>query len=69
MGYVGLPLAIEVAKAGLHVVGVDIEATKVDKIMTGKSYVIDVKDEEVLSVLKQCRFVATDDFFKGCRYY
>ena len=37
LGYVGLPLAVEFAKAGLHVVGYDVDKSKVDSLMAGTS--------------------------------
>ncbi|MBF0207633.1 MAG: nucleotide sugar dehydrogenase [Oligoflexia bacterium] len=47
LGYVGLPLAIEFARAGFNVVGVDIAKEKVDQLSRGESYILDVKDEDV----------------------
>jgi UDP-N-acetyl-D-glucosamine dehydrogenase len=45
LGYVGLPLAVEFAKGGLDVVGIDLSAEKVTQINKGKSYVLDVADD------------------------
>ncbi len=42
LGYVGLPLAVEFAKAGLHVVGYDVDQSKVDSLTAGVSYIPDV---------------------------
>ena len=45
LGYVGLPLAVEMAKAGYRVEGIDVTQSKVDKVNRGESYVGDVDDE------------------------
>ena len=42
LGYVGLPLAVEFARAGLKVIGFDLDKSRVDKINNGKSYIADV---------------------------
>ncbi|MBF0312890.1 MAG: nucleotide sugar dehydrogenase [Oligoflexia bacterium] len=47
LGYVGLPLAVEFAKAGFQVVGVDIAADKVERLKKGESYILDVKSEDI----------------------
>ncbi len=47
MGYVGLPLAVEFAEAGLHVLGMDLIPEKVDMLNRGESYIIDVPTEQV----------------------
>ncbi len=62
LGYVGLPLALEFARAGLRVVGIDIDKTKVDAIMAGKSYIVDTSDAEITEQVKAGRFTATTDF-------
>jgi UDP-N-acetyl-D-glucosamine dehydrogenase len=41
LGYVGLPLAVEFARAGFHVVGFDVDQTKVDLLNAGTSYIPD----------------------------
>ena len=61
LGYVGLPLAVEFAKAGFHVIGVDVDAGKVEKLGRGESYVGDVSDEDLATALANGRFVATTD--------
>ncbi len=47
LGYVGLPLAVEFAKAGFHVTGIDLQQSRVDRLMRGESYVQDVPSSEV----------------------
>ena len=62
LGYVGLPLAVEFAKAGFSTVGFDIEESKVDQINDGESYIPDVPSDELASVVRAGRLVATTDF-------
>jgi len=50
LGYVGLPLAVEFAKEGFDVTGFDIDAWKVGEINAGRSYILDVKSEDVARV-------------------
>ncbi len=54
LGYVGLPLAIEFAKVGFHILGIDLSQKKIDLLKNGKSYITDVSDNEVkIFVLKE----------------
>src|SRR5215470_17891242 len=62
LGYVGLPLAVEFAKAGFEVTGVDLLESKVARINAGDSYVQDVPSQEVFSLVEQGRLRATTDF-------
>jgi len=62
LGYVGLPLAVEFAKAGFHVTGIDLQQSRVDRLMQGESYVQDVPSSEVAQLVKAGRFDATTDF-------
>jgi UDP-N-acetyl-D-glucosamine dehydrogenase len=62
LGYVGLPLALEFARAGMRVTGIDLDQRKIDAIAAGKSYIVDVADEEVAGPVKAGRFDATTDF-------
>ena len=62
LGYVGLPLALEYARAGLRVTGIDLDKKKVDAITAGKSYIVDVADNEISDPVKAGRFDATMDF-------
>ena len=62
LGYVGLPLAVEFAKAGFHVTGIDVQQSKVDQINAGECYIQDVAEEDVLSLWKTRRLAATSDF-------
>ena len=62
LGYVGLPLAVEFARAGLHVTGIDVDRSKVEQIRAGRSYVVDVGDAEIAEQVAAGRLVATSEF-------
>ena len=62
LGYVGLPLAVEFAKAGLKTIAFDVDGEKVEKIRQGKSYIGDVPDDEVKTVTTTGYLTATNDF-------
>jgi UDP-N-acetyl-D-glucosamine dehydrogenase len=62
LGYVGLPLALEFARAGMHVTGIDLDERKVEAIKAGKSYIVDVSDEEIAEQVGTGRFEATSEF-------
>jgi UDP-N-acetyl-D-glucosamine dehydrogenase len=59
MGYVGLPLAIEFAKADFPVTGIDVKKQKVEMLNQGKSYIIDVQDDDIKMLLKKGKLCAT----------
>jgi UDP-N-acetyl-D-glucosamine dehydrogenase len=50
LGYVGLPLAVAFAREGCEVIGVDVDARKVEAIDAGRSYVEDVSDAELAEI-------------------
>lgn len=62
LGYVGLPLAVEFARAGFDVTGIDVQQSKVDQFNAGHSYVKDVKDETFSALVKSGKLRATSDF-------
>jgi len=62
LGYVGLPLAVELAHAGFHVTGFDILPSKIEQITAGQSYVQDVPAEEVSRLVESGHLEATTDF-------
>src|SRR5271166_3508144 len=62
LGYVGLPLAVEFAKAGFHVTGIDLQQSRVDRLMKGESYIQDVPSSEVAQLVRDRRLDATTDF-------
>jgi UDP-N-acetyl-D-glucosamine dehydrogenase len=61
LGYVGLPLAVELAKAGYRVLGFDISQRVVDGLNEGRSHVKDITDSQLQEALKAGRFEATAD--------
>lgn len=62
LGYVGLPLAVEYAKEGYEVVGIDLSKSKVDALNRGESYIQDVPTEEVAALVKSGKLTATTTF-------
>ena len=64
LGYVGLPLAVEFAKAGFAVTGFDVDVAKVSSINKGHSYIGDVPSEDVAAAVKAGKLSATDDMSK-----
>jgi UDP-N-acetyl-D-glucosamine dehydrogenase len=62
LGYVGLPLAVEKAKAGYRVIGFDIQAKRVDLVNQGKNYIGDVVDQELHDLVAQGRLKAATDY-------
>lgn len=62
MGYVGLPLAVEKARAGYKVVGFDIQQKRVDMINRGENYIGDVDDNELRELVQAKKLRATTDF-------
>ena len=62
LGYVGLPLAVEFAKAGFSVTGIDVQNSKVASLNAGESYVQDVPSEALLPLIESQKFRATTDF-------
>lgn len=61
LGYVGLPLALAFAEAGFHVLGFDVMQEKVDQINRGDSYIADVPDARLSSVVTRKLLQATAD--------
>jgi len=62
LGYVGLPLSVEKAKAGFHVVGFDVQKSKVDMVNSGHNYIGDVVAGDLEQTVKSGMLRATDDF-------
>ncbi|MGQ0642947.1 MAG: nucleotide sugar dehydrogenase [Gemmatimonadaceae bacterium] len=61
LGYVGLPLSMEFAKAGFKVIGYDVSKRTVERLMKGDSHIQDVPSADVKAQVKAGRFVATTD--------
>ena len=62
LGYVGLPLAVAVGRAGFSVIGFDIDRTKPEQIEAGKSYIQAVSDDVLAQLLRDRRLTASSDF-------
>lgn len=62
LGYVGLPLALEFAEAGFRVLGVDVDAHKVDMLNQGTSYIEDIPDDRLQAVVDSGAFSATNRY-------
>ena len=61
LGYVGLPLAIEFAKAGFNVSGIDVDDKKIAAINKGNNYISDIDDSLLLDLVKKGNLKATKD--------
>ena len=61
LGYVGLPLSVQIARSGLRVLGLDVESETVNGINAGASHIEDVTEEELSGVLATGRLEATTD--------
>lgn len=62
LGYVGLPLAVEKAKAGYKTIGFDVQASKVQMVNEAKNYIGDVVDSDLKELVESKMLSATTDF-------
>lgn len=62
LGYVGLPLAVEKAKAGFRTIGFDVQEEKVKQVNAGHNYIGDVVDAELAQLVRNGTLSATSDF-------
>ena len=62
LGYVGLPLAVEKAKAGFKTIGFDVQQSKVDAVNSGHNYIGDVVDTDLKRIVSEGMLKATTDF-------
>ena len=62
LGYVGLPLAVEKAKAGFKTIGFDVQEAKVDMVNAGHNYIGDVVDDDLKEIVGKGMLSATNDF-------
>jgi UDP-N-acetyl-D-glucosamine dehydrogenase len=62
LGYVGLPLAVELAKAGFRATGIDLDARKIQTIQEGRSYIPDVPNADIMALTQTGKLDATTDF-------
>ncbi len=67
LGYVGLPLAVEKAKAGYMTIGFDVQQPKVDMVNSGENYIGDVVNEDLKSLVASGKLKATADFSEVAR--
>jgi UDP-N-acetyl-D-glucosamine dehydrogenase len=68
LGYVGLPLAIQILNKGFHVIGVDIDKTRVKNVNKGNSFISDVSTKDLKRFTQQKKIRATTDYsqLKSC---
>ncbi|WP_281691963.1 NAD(P)-binding domain-containing protein, partial [Cloacibacillus porcorum] len=62
LGYVGLPLAVEKAKAGFKVLGFDIQSSKVEMVNRGENYIGDIIPQDLKDLVVNGHLSATTDF-------
>ena len=62
LGYVGLPLAVEKAKAGFKTIGFDVQPQKVEMVNAGHNYIGDVVDSDLADLVEKGMLSATTDF-------
>ncbi len=62
LGYVGLPLAMQFARSGVTVVGLDIDAAKVESVNAGNSYIKHIESEAIAKLTNEKTFFASTDF-------
>jgi UDP-N-acetyl-D-glucosamine dehydrogenase len=62
LGYVGLPLAMEIAAAGFNVIGLDLDRSKIATLKQGKSYILDVPDKIIAETTASGHFTPSNDF-------
>ena len=62
LGYVGLPLAVEFAKAGFRVTGIDLQESKIASLNRGESYIQDVPEAHLRPLVESGKLSATSDF-------
>ena len=58
LGYVGLPLAVEFAKAGIKAIGIDVDTNKVEQLRAGGNYIQDLDDAVVRDMVESGKLVA-----------
>ncbi len=66
LGYVGLPLAVEKAKAGFKTIGFDVQKEKVESVNAGHNYIGDVVDSDLSKLVEEGLLTATREFTKIC---
>src|SRR6516225_5287287 len=68
LGYVGLPLAAAIARAGFPTIGFDVDVAKIHQLNSGKSHIDAVNSEYLSELIGKSRFRATSEFIelKSC---
>ncbi len=61
MGYVGLPLAVAAAQAGITVYGFDVDETKIELLRQGRTYITDISDQEIKEVVESGKLIPSSD--------
>ena len=64
MGYVGLPLALRFVEAGCKVFGIDVDESKIDQLLGGKSYIKHIEASRISESVSKAQFIPTTDFRK-----
>jgi UDP-N-acetyl-D-glucosamine dehydrogenase len=62
LGYVGLPLSLQFARSGVSVLGLDIDDTKVEALMQGRSYIKHISADDIHEFVTAKKFRASSDF-------
>lgn len=62
LGYVGLPLAVELSKAGFQVTGIDTDANRVNNVKNAIAYILDVNIEDIKKLVQSKSLLVTTDF-------
>jgi UDP-N-acetyl-D-glucosamine dehydrogenase len=62
LGYVGLPLSLQFARAGIDVLGLDVDKQKVDALNACRSYIKHIEPSEIAAVVKSGKFSASIEF-------
>lgn len=62
MGYVGLPLALRFVEAGCKVFGIDVDESKIDQLLGGKSYIKHIEESRIAESVSKAQFVPTTAF-------
>jgi UDP-N-acetyl-D-glucosamine dehydrogenase len=65
LGYVGLPLSLQFARAGIEVLGLDVDGRKVDALNAGKSYIKHIDASDIAEVVNAGTFNASVDFTRA----
>jgi UDP-N-acetyl-D-mannosaminuronate dehydrogenase len=62
LGYVGLPLAVACAKSGFKTFGIDNDASRIEKLLRGESYIEDVTTNSLTEIISSEKFIPSADY-------